>query len=203
MHRAKKNPWTGVLWLILATLAANAGCHSGPEPGSCNDITPGAIPQPNGTYTCQWIHGEAARANQDNFVISQYEWSADGTRLTQFGQEHLARIAQGLSQVPFPVVIEPSCDQRVDESRRMAVLQSLACCNVQIAPDRVILGRSEAEGLYGQEAPRVAAGMLGNTSGGQQGTGPMLGGATTPASGVSTSGFGTGTGGVGVGVGIY
>ena len=45
--------------------------------------------------------------------------------------------------------------------------------------------------------------MLGNTSGGQQGTGPMLGGASTPASGVSTSGFGTGTGGVGVGVGIF
>ena len=96
------------------------------RPGSCNDITPGAIPQPNGTYTCQWIHGETARANQDNFVIYQYEWDADGMRLTPFGQEHLARIAQGLSQVPFPVVIEPSCDPRVNESRRMAVLEALA-----------------------------------------------------------------------------
>ena len=30
MHCAKKNPWTGALWLILLTLAANAGCHNGP-----------------------------------------------------------------------------------------------------------------------------------------------------------------------------
>ena len=83
---------------------------------SCNDIAPGAIPQPNGTYACQWTHAEKARADQDNFVIYQYEWSADGTKLTPSGQGHVAQIAQGLCQVPFPVVIEPSSDRRVDES---------------------------------------------------------------------------------------
>jgi hypothetical protein len=182
-------------------LAASAGCHNGPE--SCNDIAPGAIPQPNGTYACQWIHEEKARANQDNYVIYEYEWTADGMKLTPLGQQHLARIAQGICQVPFPVVIEPSSDQGVNESRRMAVLEGLACCHVQIIPDRVIFGRSEAEGLYGQEAPGIERGMFGNSSGGQQGTGAMLGGASTSTmGGLSTSGFGTG-GGVGVGVGVY
>ena len=91
------SPWNGALWLILLALAAHAGCHNGPGPGSCNDITPGAIPQPNGTYTCQWIHEEAARANQDNFVIYEYEWDADGMKLTTFGQQHVARSLKGLS----------------------------------------------------------------------------------------------------------
>jgi hypothetical protein len=201
MHCARRNPWTGALWLILCALTANAGCHNGPEP--CNDIAPGAIPQPNGTYACQWIHGERARADQDNFVIYEYEWAADGRNLTTFGQQHVARIAQGLTQVPFPVVIEPSSDQRVNEGRRMAVLEALACCHVQIIPDRVILGRSEAEGLYGQEAPGIERGMFGTSSGGQQGTGPMLGGATgSTMGGISTSGFGGSTG-VGVGVGVF
>ena len=65
-----------------------SGCHT------CNDITPGAIPQPNGTYACQWIHAEKARAAQDKFVIYQYEWSADVTKLTPSGQGHVAQIAQ-------------------------------------------------------------------------------------------------------------
>ena len=135
-------------------VAAVSGCHT------CNDITPGAIPQPNGTYACQWVHAEKARADQDKFVIYQYEWSADGTKLTPSGQGHVAQIAQGLCQVPFPVVIEPSSDRRVDESRRMAVLEALANSGNPVTPDRVILGRPEAEGLYGQEAPGIARGMF-------------------------------------------
>ena len=135
-------------------MAVPGCCQNGHK--ACNDITPGAIPQPNGTYLCQWNHAETARADQENFVIYQYEWSADGTKLTPFGQEHLARIAQGLPQVCFPVVIEPSADPRLNEIRRMAVLEALANCHVPITPDRVVLGRSEAEGLYGDEAPGVA-----------------------------------------------
>ncbi len=48
----------------------------------------------------------------------------------------------------------------------MAVLEALANCHVQVAPDRVVLGRSEAEGLYGHEAPGVARRMLSNQGGG-------------------------------------
>ena len=110
-------------------------------------------------------------------MIYQYEWSADGKKLTQFGQEHVARIAQGLPQVCFPVVIEPATDPHLNESRRLAVLEALANCHVPIVPDRVVLGRSEAEGLYGQEAPGVASGMLSNQGSGG-GAGSMGGGAT-------------------------
>jgi len=169
----------GIL-LVLFIVIAVAGCHS------CNDIAPGAIPQPNGTYACQWAHAEKARADQDKFVIYQYEWSADAGQLTPYGQQHLAQIAQGLPQVPFPVVIEPSSDNRINELRRASVFNALASNGSQVTPDRVIFGRTEAEGLYGSEARGIARGMLGtqneqrtNTTGASQtGTQTSLGGTT-------------------------
>ena len=190
MHCLNTNPWNGMLWLLLSMLAA-AGCTHN-EPKGCNSIPPGAIPQPNGTYLCQWNHAETARANQDNLVIYQYEWTAEGTRLTAFGQEHLARITQKLPQVCFPVVIEPCSDQRLNEIRRLALLEALANCHAQIMPDRVVVGRPEAEGLYGDEAPGVARRMLSNQAGGQ-GAGAMGGGATNSiGGGATTSGGGMG-----------
>jgi len=200
MHCFTEHLRTGGLWLILFTMAV-PGCHN--EPKTCNDITPGAIPQPCGTYVCQWNHAETARADRDNFVIYQYEWSADGTKLTEFGHEHIARIAQGLPQVCFPVVIEPASDPRLNEIRRLAVLEALANCHVPIVPERVVLGRSEAEGLYGQEAPGVSAGMLGGQGGGV-GTGAMGGGATSSLGGGATGSISGGASTFGGGgIGIY
>ena len=199
MYCANKNPWTGASWLMLLAVAASGCCEDGHK--SCGDMVPGAIPQPAGTYACQWIHAEAARADQDKFVIYQYEWSADGTKLTPFGQEHLTRIAQGLPQVCFPVVIEPSSDPHVNDSRRAAVLESLANSHVQIMPDRVVLGRSEAEGLYGQEAPGVSARML-SSRGGGQGAGATGGGVTGSMSGGTSISGGAG-GGAGIGTSAY
>jgi hypothetical protein len=171
------------------------GCHNGQSP--CEDIPPGAIPQPNGTYLCQWTHAQTACADRDRFVIYQYEWSADATKLTQNGQGHVTRIAQTLAQVSYPVVIEVSTDPHLDEMRRMTVLEALANCHAPIVPERVIIGRPDAEGLYGQEAAGVAARAIGNASGGQ-GAG-VSGGATGGAIGGGLSG-GASTGG---GVGIY
>jgi hypothetical protein len=196
MPSLRKNPWTSALGSILLALTVS-GCQSGHK--ACEDIPPGAIPQPNGTYLCQWNHAETARADRDNFVIYQYEWSADATKLTQFGQEHIRRIAQGLSQVCFPIVIEPSSDPQLNEIRRLAVLEALANCHVPIVPERVVLGRSEAEGLYGDEAAGVAGRMLRNTVGGQ-GAGAMGGGVTGGGATGSMSGGASTSGGGGVGI---
>jgi hypothetical protein len=206
MYRKKATLRLCGLFLLPFAAAVVSGCHT------CNNITPGAIPQPNGTYACQWVHTERTRAAQDNFVIYQYEWSADVTKLTPSGQEHVAQIAQGLSQTPFPVVIEPSSnpsDRRLDEARRMAVLEALASSGNPVPPDRVILARPEAEGLYGQEAPGVARGMLSTQTGGQNtGIGTSSAGATLGGTQGSMYGGGTlggaGTGvGIGVGAGVY
>ncbi len=198
-HIWKLSPLSG-LGLVLLTLAASGCCHNEHKP--CNDITPGAIPQPSGTYACQWIHAESARAEQDKFVIYQYEWSADGTKLTPFGQEHLARIAQGLCQAPFPVVIEPSSDEAVNVSRRVAVVEALASCPVPISPERVVMGRSEAEGLYGDEAPGAARRMLSSNSSSGGGAGAMGAGGTSATLGGTSMSGGAGSG-LGIGVGVY
>jgi len=183
MHRLNATSQLGGIFSVLLTVAAVSGCHS------CNDIAPGAIPQPNGTYACQWAHAERGRAAQDNFVIYQYEWSADVTKLTPSGQGHVAQMAQTLFQVPFPVVIEPSSDRRLDEARRMAVLEALANSGNPVTPDRVILARPEAEGMYGQEAQGVGNSMFPNRSSGQ-------------GAGAGTSGTGGTQGNINVGVGI-
>ena len=203
MHRASVNLWLSrhrVIWLLLFAVAAIAGCHSGDECKSCHDIIPGAIPQPNGTYDCQWIHAEKARAEQDKFVIYNYEWATDASELTSSGHEHIGQIARALCQVPFPVVIEPSCDHHMDELRRAAVLDALARCGNSVTPDRVICGRGEAEGLYGLEAPGVARRMFSSQGGGQGAGGGSLGVSSTLG---GTQGGGGSSSGVGVGVGAY
>ena len=201
MHRQKAILQRyGIFW-VLFIAAAVSGCRT------CNDIAPGAIPQPNGTYACQWAHEERGRAAQDNFVIYQYEWAADAPKLTASGQEHVAQIGRAVCAAPFPIVIEPSSDRRMDEWRRMAILEALAGGGTPVPPERVIIRRSAAEGLYGQEAPSAARGMLSNQAGGQGagtgtlGAGTTLGG-TQGMSGSSTGGTGNSIG-IGVGTGFY
>jgi len=199
MCRRNINRWFAATGLVLFVMAAPGCCVNGHK--ACEDIPPGAIPQPNGTYACQWVHAEMAGADRDHFLIYQYEWSSDGTKLTESGQEHLARIAQRLPQVSCPVVVELSSDPRLNEARRIAVLEALANCHYPIVPERVVLGRSDAEGLYGLETVGVAGRMLGNAAGGQGGG--MMGGTSGFGGGGATGSLGGGSSLGGGGGGIY
>jgi hypothetical protein len=162
--------WIGLL--ILAAVPACAGRH---------DIPKGAIPPPAGTYDCQWNNAEMARAGRDQFVIYQYEWQRGKPVLNDFGQRHLARIAEQFACAPYPVAVEPSADNRLDETRREAILKGIALHGVEATSDRVVLGHSEAEGLYGLEAQGVAQGMISSrtntaNAGGTSGVGLSIGG---------------------------
>jgi hypothetical protein len=186
-------------WLtILLAIVLAAGCH---ETGwfcptdRCADIPPGAIPQPPGTYSCQWQTAQKLRAEQDKFVIYQYEWFEGGDHLGPDGRRHVDAIAQQLGGVPFPVIVEKSTDTKLDELRKQRVIADLATLGAPDPERRVILGYSEAEGLQGTEAVR-----LGNRSPASPGLAPGGGGGY----GASSAGFGAGTsfgGGVGGGVG--
>lgn len=214
MHGPRISALTGACAALLLAMAAIAGCHSdGDCVAPCNDIPPGAIPQPSGTYACQWIHAEMARAEQDYFVIYNYEWSADPVKLSPFGEEHVGRLAQRIDRTPYPIVIEPSPDDRVNAARQAEIVAALAKRQVAIGPDRVVLGRSEAEGLYGEEAPGIAATMLSSGSGGR-GVGAGFSGTQSGTFGPSQGGiFGTTQmpvpagsapgGGIGIGIGGY
>ena len=165
-----------------ASLRSNdAGGHG----AACRGIDKGAIPQPAGTHLCQWTNWEISRAEADGFVVYQYEWVE--AKPSPFGERHLAEIACQIPKVANAIIVEPSGDSALDEQRRLAVVQAMAQCGVEIPPERVIFGHSQAEGLRGYEAGRVGNQLIS----GQQGAG---------ANGAGTSG-GTGTGGFGNGFG--
>jgi hypothetical protein len=157
-----------------------------------------AIPANPGTYVCQWTAAEASRAEADKFIFYQYEWQRDKAELGPFGQRHAAQVAARLACVPYLIVVEPSDDAKLDESRRLAILQSLVCEGRSVPPERIVVGNSEAEPLYSQEAPAIAAGMFGNQTG--TGTTGGFGGGGIGGSGGGV-GIGGGMGGGGIGVG--
>jgi hypothetical protein len=205
MRDSLKMPnWTGVLLVLGATTLA-AGCHQTGyfwPTDRCADIPCGAIPQPAGNYSCQWQTEQKLRAEQDKFVIYQYEWTQGGDHFGPAGRRHIEAIAQRLDGVPYPVLIEKSEDTNLDDSRRKYMIELLTSMGVAEAERRVILGYSEAEGLDGTEAVR-----LGNRSPAAPGITPGGGGY-----GATNSGFGAGTtfgggigsgGAIGGGMGVY
>jgi hypothetical protein len=184
---------SALLALGVATLAA--GCH---ETGyvcptdRCADIPCGAIPRPAGVYSCQWQTEQKLRADQDKFVIYQYEWFQGGDHLGPDGRRHVEAIGRGLANVPFPVIVEKSDDDKLNERRKESVIATLSSLGAPDPERRVVLGYSEAEGLQGTEAVR-----LGNRSPASPAITPGGGGGYGP----SSSGFGAGTSSGGGGLG--
>ncbi len=176
----------------LCLLALIPACAQ-PHGVECRDIPMRAIPANPGTYVCQWTAAEATRAEADKFIFYQYEWQRDKAQLGPFGQRHAAQVAARLPCVAYPVVVEPSDDAKLDESRRLAILQALACEGRSVPLERIVVGHSEAEPLYSQEAPAIARGMFTN----QTGTGTTGG-----FGGGGGLGAGGGLGGIGGGIGV-
>jgi hypothetical protein len=201
----ESNTMSSRLMLVLVAALLAAGCHGGGWVWStdrCADIPCGAIPQPAGVYNCQWQTAQNFRAEQDKFVIYQYEWFEGGDHLGPDGRRHVETIAQRLDSVPYPVIVEKSDDAKEDEKRRQEVIAKLASLGAPDPERRVILGYSEAEGLAGTEAVR-----LGNRSPASPSLAPGGGGgygATGSSFGAGTSfGAGVGGGGFGGGMGVY
>jgi hypothetical protein len=176
---------TGVSLLALLGITACA-----PHGLECRDIPHGAIPPPAGTYACQWNNAEMDRAARDQFVIYRYEWQRGKAELNSFGEKHLPQIAEQFACAPYPVVVEPSGDIRLDESRRGAITQLIAIHGVEVPADRVVLGHSEAEGLQGVEVPQIAAGIYSaGAAAGQAGAIGTLGGQNAGQGGMGNTGI--------------
>jgi hypothetical protein len=165
------------LWLrpglVLPALLVGCLCRDG---GACRDgklglgggglidkcatIPAGAIPQPIGTHTNELLARQVSKAEVDQFVIYLYEWQGDSPNFGPFGSRHIERMAARLPQVPFPVVIEPDCDAGINEARRLTVIAYLEQHGNPNASQVVRLGYPQAEGIYGEEAPRIYRQML-------------------------------------------
>jgi hypothetical protein len=189
---------TGAL-LMLGAAAFASGCHdTGCDwvwpTDRCADIPCGAIPRPAGVYNCQWQNEQKLRAEQDKYVIYQYEWYMGGDRLGPDGRRHVDTIAKKLDSVPFSVIIEKSNNVNLNETRRKYIVATLTSLGVGDAEKRVVVDYSEAEGFDGAEAVR-----LGNRAPSGPAAGPAGGGF-----GPTNAGAGAGTvigGGIGGGLG--
>ncbi len=207
-------------WILAAVLPAlaalSAGCARDSAGGyvfctdKCADIPCGAIPPPAGTYNCRWQNEQAARAQLDFFVVHHYEWYMGGDKLGPDGRRHIRGLAKRLGELPTPVIVAESGDDKLDAARKQNVAAYLTELGVPNAEGAVVIGGSEAEGLYGQNAVRLGNVRLGGTAAGGTGTG--FGGTPggTNFGGTTGGGFGYGTtfggglgGGMGGGMGIY
>jgi hypothetical protein len=150
------------------------------------------IPAPLGASVRTWQDAQATLAAQDQFVIYLHEWFT-ANELGPYGRFHLQRIAEQLSGVPFPVVIQPDLyDAKLNEARRTRVIADLSAKGITDAAQRVVIGMPLAEGLFGDEAPRVYAPIIGSPGAGGANRGTFGGFGTTGSSGGSgSSGMGS------------
>jgi hypothetical protein len=155
-------------WILASTLAPSAllvGCHAPDRTpfDKCASITPGSLPDPNGARVRGFQLVQTNKAEMDDFVVYLQEWYMGGRELGPYGEYHIVQMAQRMPHTPFPVLVQVAPDPAINEHRRRVVIEKLAAAGVVDAPNRVILGRPEAEGLNGPESFRVYQGMLWST----------------------------------------
>ena len=143
-------PWIGV---VIASLTA--GCSNTCDVDRYADISRGAIPEPAHTTVHRFFETQSAKAEADDFVFYRHEFYFDGKDLGPYGQYHARLVANRLSQVPFPVLVQAVPDARLNEQRRQTVIAALKRSGLENIDQRVIVGFPEAEGMSGEEAERV------------------------------------------------
>lgn len=154
-------------------------------------IPPLHLAAPNGTSVNSWFAGQAAAAEQDDFVIYLHEWYEGGTLLGPYGRYHLTEIIARLPHVPFKVVVQPGGPHELNEHRRGLIVAALLEAGSPDAEQRVVLAYPQAEGLYATQGERLFLRSYGGA--GQGGQGGFL-----PGGGLGTGLFGgSGFGGQG------
>jgi hypothetical protein len=157
---------------------------------NCSSIPSGAIPPPAGVHVRGFQEVHASEAEADDFVIYKHEWLNDGTRLGPFGGYHLHDIAKRLPHVPFPVQVQADVRTELNEARRKEAVRLLSLYGIADADQRVTIGFSQAEGLYGEEAERIYQEMILESATGRG----RYGGVGLRGAGIGGSAFG-GSGG--------
>lgn len=182
---------------LALPLGLTIGCHSWSQKNDCcPTIEKGAIAAPVGTYQNEFNRRQADKAEADDFVIYHYEFNEEGTDLGPAGTRHVLQLGHRLKDnPPHPVVIEATGNPAIDQSRRNLIVTRLMNAGVVDAEQRVAIGLSAAEGLYGDEAPRIynsliRVGNYGFNANGGFGAGGGYGGYGGFGAGNFSGGFG-------------
>lgn len=167
---------------------------------------------PPGVTAGAQFETQASNALASRFVVYRHEWLAnytdgggyrdeqriignakpeDLTKLTRSGVQHLQIVASNLSRVDYPVVLEPSWNDELDEQRRQIVTEQLMSLLPEGANVNVVVAQPNEEGMRGPEAistfnqiegsgaggaGRVGFGAYGGGGGGGFGAGGGFGG---------------------------
>lgn len=115
----------------------------------CATVAPGSLPQPNGLHVRRFIDVQAGKAEADDFVVYQHEFSSGGVELGPYGKYHVHQMARRLPDVPFPVVLQVGANDETNQARMANLIDALANAGVNDAAARVVLGYPRAEGLDG------------------------------------------------------
>jgi hypothetical protein len=178
---------------------------------NCATIPKGAIPPPHGTHLGEILAGQHFRAEAEKLVVYKHEWYMGGTEPGPAGRRHLSTLGARLACLPFPVVIEPVEPEelpepspeaafKLNEERRLRVVEFLAARGVVDADRRVVLDYPTAEGLYGIPATLIGQRYQFTQAGVGAGAGVGIGGGGGGFGGAGVSGglgtsFGGGFGG--------
>jgi hypothetical protein len=126
---------------------------------NCASIPGAAQPAPPGFYINNYIRVQETKAELDDFVIYKHMWYRGGTELGPLGRYQLDMITARIASAPFPVVIETSKNDRLDEQRRDVIVAMLKMRGLD-DPTRVLVAFPIAGGLYGDEANRIYQGLI-------------------------------------------
>src|SRR5262245_7723648 len=159
-------PQRGVLPVIgLLFVSALSGCsacgwggwgshyHQSHCCDKCSTIEPGALPAPNGDHVRAFQNLQVTKADAADFVFYTNEWRE--LELGPFGEKHLAKVLRNLPGTPYPVVLQPEEDRKLNEARKLVMINYLARGGITDAPNRVLIAYPDAEGLDGNEAERT------------------------------------------------
>lgn len=145
-------------------LASSVGCRE----QRSEDIPPGAMPLPLGSSVREFNHRQATKGRADSFVFYRYEWSLQTAQLTDWGRRHLSRVLSTVHRESFPVIIESSGDERLDEARRRTIIAALAQHELDYPERRVVVAHPDALDISGDEAVIIQQQFIRNVQQGQQ-----------------------------------
>ncbi len=134
---------------MLAAASLALGLSAAPASAG---LLPATVPEPLGATVNGVFKVQANLAYADHFVIYEMEWKGLTAELSPYGRFHILEMARRWGTTPAPIVIEVNLDDKVNEQRRMTVVNALAKTGVPDPERRVVVGFSRAEGLFGDEA---------------------------------------------------
>lgn len=118
---------------------------------------PAIPPAPQGSFVRRFMDVQATKAEASDFVVYLDEWYRAGDKLGPYGDYHLNQVANRISTVPFPVIVEPTHDGALNEKRRQLVVTRLSNLGVQDANVRVVIGHAQSEDMRSEDIERAFA----------------------------------------------